>query len=230
MNDLIVSTISPVTVVGGGDATVDALLSAIVLAPRCLAADGGAALAVQAEVSLEAVIGDFDSVTPEVLDQIPAHRQHRITEQMTTDFEKVLLRVQTPLVIGVGFLGGRLDHELAAFHTLLAYAHQPCILLGDTQIVFLAPSKIGLPAQVGDLVSLFPLCDVTGQSKGLTWPIGGLAFAPGHKIGTSNSAEGPFEVQMDGPGMLMILPKEFMPSVVAAFLQSDHVRWPVRAR
>lgn len=228
MNDIIVSTFAPITVVGGGDATVDALHSAVAIAPCCLAADGGAALAVRAGVPLEAVIGDFDSVPRDVLKQIPPHRQHHISEQMTTDFEKVLMRVQTPLVIGVGFLGGRLDHQLAALHSLLAFAHQPCILLGTEQIIFLAPSKITLAAQAGDVVSLFPLRNVMGQSLGLTWPIDGLAFRPGQKIGTSNSADGPFEVRMDQSGMLMILPVAFMPSVVTAFLRPDHVQWPVR--
>jgi thiamine pyrophosphokinase len=139
------------------------------------------------------------------------------------------MRVQAPVIVGVGFLGGRLDHELAALHALLSFAHQPCILLGADQIVFLAPPKITLPTNAGDVVSLFPLCDVQGKSRGLSWPIEGLAFKPGRKIGTSNSAEGPFEVEMDRPGMLMILPSALMPSAVAAFSQPDHARWPARA-
>lgn len=229
MNDMIVSTLTPITAIGGGDASADQLLFALGLAPVCVAADGGAALALRAGIMPEAVIGDFDSLPPHVLARIPAAQRHVITEQLSTDFEKVLLRVRTPVMIGVGFLGGRLDHELAALHALLGHADQPCVLLGDGQIVFLAPPVLKLPAQAGDLVSLFPLTAVRGRSHGLKWPIEGLAFEPGLKIGTSNAATGPFEVEMDAPGMLIILPDRFMPDVVAAFLQPDRARWPVRA-
>lgn len=229
MIDMIVSTSAPITVIGGGDASIDQLLVAHAVAPVCVAADGGAALALRAGIMPEAVIGDFDSVPPDALARIPVARRHLINEQMSTDFEKVLMRVKTPVIIGVGFLGGRLDHELAALHALVEYAHQPCILLGAGQIVFLAPPCLKLSAQAGDLVSLFPLAAVEGRSQGLEWPINGLAFEPGRKIGTSNAATGPFEVEMDAPGMLMILPNRFMPDVVAAFLQPDRVQWPVRA-
>jgi thiamine pyrophosphokinase len=229
MTDVIVSTCTPITVIGGGDASLDDLHRAMSFASSCVAADGGAALGIEAGVRLEAVIGDFDSVTPQTLTQIPAHRQHHVAEQNSTDFQKVLMRINTPLVLGVGFLGGRLDHELGALHVLMAYAHQPCILMNATQIVFVAPRKMALPAQAGDLVSLFPLLDVTGRSTGLKWPIDGLSFRPGLKVGTSNCADGPFEVEMDGPGMLMILPASFISSVVAAFLKPDHVPWPSHA-
>lgn len=229
MFDPIVSTLSPLTIVGGGEATLHELDVALSYAPQCVAADGGAALAMQGKASLEAVIGDFDSVTSEVLSQIPVERQHHIAEQDSTDFEKVLMRVDSPLILGVGFLGGRLDHELAALHVLLSFAHQPCILLDATQIVFLAPPKIALPALADDLVSLFPLRQVTGRSKGLKWPIDGISFQPGKRVGTSNCALGRFEIETDGQGMLMILPASFISSVVAAFLRPDHVQWPARA-
>ena len=44
---------------------------------------------------------------------------HRIAEQETTDFDKVLRSVAAPLAIAVGFSGGRLDHELAVLNCLL---------------------------------------------------------------------------------------------------------------
>jgi thiamine pyrophosphokinase len=221
MIDKIVSSPKPIVAVGGGDADAAQLGHAAGFAAHCVAADSGAALALGAGLPVDAVIGDLDSISADTLSQVPKNRCHRITEQMSTDFEKVLMRVETPLVLGVGFLGGRLDHELAAL--------QPCLLLGAEQIVFLAPRTIALPAAAGEVVSLFPLRAVTGRSSGLTWPIEGLAFEPGRKIGTSNSAKSAFEVEMDAPGMLMILPVAAMPHVVAAFLKPDHARWPVRA-
>lgn len=214
---------------GGGQASAADLHKALKLAPRCVAADGGAVLALEAGVDLAAVIGDFDSVPAEVLAQVPADRVHHIAEQNSTDFEKALRLVDAPVIVGVGFTGGRLDHQLAALHALARYAHRPCVLMGESEIVLLAPPLITLPCKAGDVVSLVPLAPVTGHSTGLCWPIAGLNFAPGGQNGTSNRAEGPVTLTMDAAHMLLILPRALMPPVVAQLSRPDHARWPVRA-
>ena len=225
----IVHTQHPITLVGGGQATPDDLHKSLMLAPLCVAADGGAALAVRAGVDLAAVIGDFDSINPDILAQVPPARQHHIPEQDSTDFEKALLRIDAPLILGVGFCGARVDHQLAAFHTLVKFAHQPCVLLAEDELIFVAPPDITLPSTAGETISLFPLARVTGRSTGLHWPIDGLAFRPGYQTGTSNRATGPVRIQMDGPGMLMIAPTRLIQQVVQQLSQRTNARWPVRA-
>ncbi|MDF3414238.1 thiamine diphosphokinase [Sulfitobacter sp. M57] len=229
MFDPIVSSPDLVTLVGGGEATPQDLAEALTLAPVCVAVDGGAALALRCDVAPAAVIGDFDSVSDRDLAGVPAHRQHRIAEQDSTDFEKALSRVATPVVLGVGFLGGRVDHQLAAFHTLAARCERPCVLLGREEVVCLAPPAISLPTQVGDVVSLFPLAAVAGQSTGLEWPIQGLAFDPLTQIGTSNRATGPVTLQMQTAAMILILPRRLMPELLSALSQTATARWPARA-
>lgn len=230
MTDAIVDISEPITLVGGAAAHVDVLADALDLAPTCVAVDGGAALALSAGVDPVAVIGDFDSVTATTLGQVPQTRQHRIDEQSTTDFEKALMRVNAPVILGVGFTGGRVDHQLAALNTLLAYAHQPCVLMTQDEIILLAPPEITLPTQAGEVVSLFPLEPVTGASTGLEWPIEGLNFAPGGQIGTSNRALGPCSLTMGGPGMLLILPRRFLSAVTQHFVAHPNVRWPALAQ
>lgn len=227
MNDVIVDSVSPLTLVGGGQATVQDLHEALTLAPICVAADGGAQLALRAGVDLAAVIGDFDSVSDAARRQIPAERQYRVDEQMNTDFEKALLRLRAPVVLGLGFLGGRVDHQLAAFHALMRFAHQPVVLLGQEEIVFLTPPDLALPTRAGDLVSLFPMGEAGGMSEGLEWPIAGLAFRQGRKIGTSNKATGPVRITMQSPNMLTILPRRLVGAAVSALGSSTGVRWPV---
>ncbi len=225
----IVRSASPITLVGGGQATRRDLQKALTLAPICAAVDGGAALALRAGVLPDVVIGDFDSVPAEVLDQIPSERRHRIAEQESTDFEKALRRVVAPVVIGVGFLGGRVDHQLAVFHTLAAVPERPCVLLGRTEVVCLLPPQLHLPTRAGDVVSLFPLGSVTGRSTGLKWPIDGLAFDPMTRIGTSNAATGPIIIDTEGPALLGVFPRRLMPALVAALATPDVARWPARA-
>ncbi len=229
MLNTIVHSSDPVTLVGGGSAVPADLREALSLAPLCVAADGGAALALEAGIDPLAVIGDFDSLPADLLARIPRDRQHRIAEQMSTDFEKALTRIDAPLVIGVGFAGGRVDHQLAALHTLFALPHRPCVLLAGAELIFLAPPAIDLPTARGDVVSLFPLAAVTGHSTGLEWPIDGLTFAPETFVGTSNRATGPVHLQMDGPGMLMIVPRRLIRPVTAQLSRPDLARWPARA-
>lgn len=228
MDEQIVDTLEPITLVGGGEATPQDLQEALTLAPKCVAADGGADLALRAGVELTALIGDFDSVSAAQRALVPAARQHLITEQDTTDFEKCLAHIRAPLILGVGFTGGRLDHQLAALHVLARYAHQPCVLLGRQELIFLAPPQLSLPTQPGDLVSLFPLAPVQGKSSGLKWDIEGLAFDPLHQIGTSNEATGACVLEIQAPAMVVMVPRRLIQPVVSQLSQAQGARWPVR--
>ena len=154
----------PITLVGGGQATPEDLHEALTLSEGCVAADGGAALVLSQGVPLDALIGDFDSVTADQRAAVPAERQHHVTEQDSTDFEKALCRIVAPVVLGVGFLGGRMDHQMAALHVLLRYPERPCILIGAHELTFLAPPQIALPTKVEDVVSVFPCLLYTSPS------------------------------------------------------------------
>jgi thiamine pyrophosphokinase len=82
-------------------------------------------------------------------------------------------------------------------------------------------------------VSLLPLAPVTGGSAGLRWPIEGLSFDPLGRVGASNVATGPVSLRMDGPGMLVVLPREALDAAVAALLAAPPTpeEWaPPRAR
>ena len=228
MSNTILHSSVPVTLVGGGHASLQDISEVLTIAPKLVAVDGGLRHALLAGATPDAVIGDMDSVLPEALADIPEARRHRVSEQQTTDFDKALRHVSAPVVLGVGFCGGRIDHQLAAFHTLLVHADRPCVLLTETQIIVIAPPQLALEMAAGDIVSLFPLVPVRGTSRGLEWPIEGLSFDPGVFVGTSNRALGSVEIAMDAPGMLLILPRGQLTQVVAHFAQGG-ARWPARA-
>lgn len=198
------------------------------MAPDLVAVDSGLVLAMGAGTVPQAVIGDMDSVPPDVLSRIDGARQHLVSEQQTTDFDKALRNLETPVVIGVGFCGGRIDHQLAAFHTLLLHADRPCVLLAESEIILLAPPRITLGCAPDEIVSLFPLRPCAGHSTGLQWPIEGLRFDPARFVGTSNRALGPVEIEMHAPAMLLILGRHHLKQVVAHFAQGG-ARWPARA-
>lgn len=231
MKNSFLDILEPLTIIGGGDCTVEDIKLARTIAPTCVAADGGAHIALSSGMPLAAVIGDMDSISDDARAQIPADRFHYIAEQDSTDFDKVLRHVSTPLAIGVGFSGGQVDHALAALHTLVVYAHQRIILLCEQDIVFLCPPEMALSLDAGTRVSLFPLGPVRGASTGLKWPIDGIDFAPGHRSGTSNRANGDVTLTLDRPNMLCILPRGLIQQVGSLLAGPQApAQWPVRAR
>lgn len=210
-----------VTLLGASKVKRRVLTEALTFAPRLIAADGGVKNAVKIGQLPEFVIGDLDSADPDILARIPPDRQIRIAEQETTDFEKCLLTIDAPLILGVGFLGRRLDHQLAAFNALLRYKEKPVVLIGTHDLCFHLPPDLTFRIGRGTRVSLFPLVPVTGRSEGLRWPVAGISFAPDGRIGTSNIAEeDDMRLCMDGPGMLAIMPRAVLPQVVQALSPS----------
>ena len=202
-----------VTLVGGAAFAADDLHHARAIAPHVIAADGGADALDDFGIVPEAVIGDMDSMRGMVSKEA---RVLRVNEQNTTDFEKCLIHVNARFFIGVGFLGGRMDHTLSVLHGLMMHRGEVVVLIGEEDLVFAAPRAWSAELAAGDRVSFFPLMPCRGvASEGLRWPIKGLSFAAGSQIGTSNEATGGrVAASFDGPGVVTILPKAYLEAVI----------------
>jgi thiamine pyrophosphokinase len=224
MSELPLRFESAVTLVGAGALDRAMVEAAHRFAPVLIAADGGADRLVEMRLHPRAVIGDMDSIAdPERWRAGPAAFVH-LAEQDTTDFEKCLYATEAPLYLAVGFTGRRIDHTLAVFHTLLRYPQKRVVVVGEHEVSALAPpgATLRLAVTPGTRVSIYPLLPVTAtHSRGLAWPIDGLALAPGQKIGTSNEASQPVvEVAFDGPGALVMLEREALGSLAGAISNS----------
>lgn len=209
-----VESTSPVTLVGGGPVGPKAFDLALARAARVVAADGGADTVLQAGHEPEVVIGDFDSISAAARAALPGRLWHD-PDQDSTDFEKCLRRIVAPLILAVGFAGGRMDHLLAVMNVLVRYPRQRVIVVGPEDLCVLAPPKIRLDLPLGSPVSLFPMAPVSAQSGGLHWPVAGLTFAPNGQSGTSNRAEGgPVTLEVAQPAMLLLLPLEALDPLI----------------
>lgn len=206
---------APVALVGAGPVAPEALGDCLARAGAAVAADGGAAALLAAGRVPDLVIGDLDSLRPRDRARLPPDRVHRVAEQDSTDFEKCLLRIEAPLVLATGFLGGRADHALAALSVLARGVGPPCVVLSAQDAVCHLPARLSLDLPLGTRVSLFPMAPVAGLSEGLRWPIEAIAFAPAGRIGTSNEALGPVHLAMGGPGMLLIVPRAALDTLLA---------------
>lgn len=212
-----------VTLLGGGRLMPDDLSMSLAVAPHLVAADSGAMAALAAGHMPEAVYGDMDSLPAAIRAQIPRDRIHQIAEQTSTDFDKALRHIAAPVILAAGFTGGRVDHELAVYHGLVARPDARCLVVGAQDIVMHAPPRLALDLPVGTRLSLFPMASVTGVSRGLAWPIAGLVFHPAQRIGTSNvTDDARLELSFDAPGMLLIVPRVHL-GVMAAALAATSV-------
>ncbi|MFC3168679.1 MULTISPECIES: thiamine diphosphokinase [Paracoccus] len=204
-----------VTVVGGGATTPYDLQTALAVAPTLVAADGGADRALALGQPPDWVIGDLDSITPQARRIIPSGRICHVAEQDSTDFAKCLTRIAAPFVMAVGFAGLRLDHTLSVLTTMASTPRPLVILLSSDDVVFVAPPRLTLPLMPGTRVSLYPMGPSRGISTGLEWPIEGIEFAPGGRVGTSNMAKGVVTLRIEGK-MLLMLPRSTLASVMTA--------------
>ena len=195
----------------GGEVPPRAALAHLVPSLRAVcAADSG--LEVVHEWGLEPtlIVGDMDSLTkPELLFAYPRARIVRVDRAKDeTDTElglRLLCETGRYDIILAGGGGGRLDHLLAV-RALFERPLRPREWWTASERVVLAdgPFEAELPA--GAIVSVFPLAPGARgmRSRGLRWPLDGLAWGPGD-FGVSNEAMGGKVRVEPGIGELLVV-------------------------
>lgn len=222
----IVNSAAMMTLLGGGAVDRGDLDHALALAPVLVAADGGANRAFDWGIWPAAVIGDLDSVDRAQAQDADVPLLF-VDDQNSTDLQKCLAETHAGVVLGVGFLGGRLDHELAAITALCGVRDRAVVLIGAEDVVFRVPADFTLELQAETRVSLFPMSAVEAQSEGLAWALDGLPFRPNGQIGCSNIASGGVaRVRIASGDMLMILPKALLLQVVDALCDAHGISKP----
>ena len=210
------STQKKLLIVGGADFSEELFKEVYDNEIPIIAADGGVNFLTEKNISFELVIGDLDSVSKQKIQNIEPEKIIRISEQDSTDLEKVLFNTQSPLTIGIGFLGAQIDHELAALSALVKFSHKKIIFIGEHDIVFLVPPSFSLNSFNGMRISLYPLDEVKVHSDGLQWATDGLTMKPTGQLGTSNKAIGKsIHLAPDKPKLLLILPKSLLNEAIS---------------
>ena len=210
----------PVILVGASPVELGSFFLSLPEAWPVIAADGGVDKLAGCGRRPELVIGDMDSVTA-----LPADIPHLLlTGQDDTDFEKCLARIRAPLIVGFGFLDGRLDHSLAVMHALAAQRNSSAVMLcGTHDVLACLRGDITFAAAPGARVSIWPLGrQAFRRSDGLRWPLDGLEMQLGGVIGTSNEASAE-QVEIEaaaGDGYAVIMPVSCADLLLAAMLPS----------
>ncbi len=156
--------------------------------------DGAYDFLVAKQIIPDAIIGDFDSISPEKIN--PAHSKLiHIQEQDSTDFEKALnylIDLQITELDVYGASGREHDHFLGNLSTAKAYMDKINIEFYDdfSYYKFIPAGKeIKANTIIGKKVSLIPFPYAHKvYATGLQYPVEGLNFELGTYIGTRNIA------------------------------------------
>jgi len=174
-----------------------AFYAAIDSADMFIAADSGAATALEYGCTPRIVVGDFDSLDELLLEDLSkrgSEIRRAVVEKDETDTE---LAVQAAIDEGatqitlVGALGGaRFDHTMANILLLAGFESVPITLVDGPSMCWLVrgPGSSAIDGKVGDLVSLLPLSgDASGIcTHGLYYALNGEALSFGKPRGVSN--------------------------------------------
>lgn len=170
------------------------LQSVVAGAEVLIGADAGAVRLREAGLRIDYVVGDFDSVPPELLRSLPAESVVHDPGQDDTDLEKALrfavTRWEQPHVVVVGTTGDRIDHVLGNVCGAVRYTEKAFIrFVEDYSITYFAHRQVQFEAPVGATVSLLPLGEVKGvRTEGLKWALHGETLDIGTR-GVSNVVE-----------------------------------------
>ncbi len=145
------------------------------------------------------VVGDFDSVSSEVLEfykkqtQIIFHTYNAEKDNTDTDIAlKLATRLKSSKITILGALGKRMDHAIANIHILkdALEAEIPCQILDEYNRIYLINKETTLEKEkvYGKYVSLIPL---TSTVEGLTltgfkYPLNHYTLPIGTSLGISN--------------------------------------------
>lgn len=204
----------PALMVANGAACSEELLGQLLeWSPFVLALDGALPRLHQLGIKVDAVLGDFDSMTDHdrhVEAQQPILVIHA-PDQNKTDLEKgldYLLAEGHNAVNVVWATGRRADHNLANLSNVVKYAGRMQInMLDDYSRIYQLPPYFKKWYPAGSIISLVPIGRVEGiTTQNLRYPLLGESLELGVRIGTSNEAasEGWVEITHERGHLLLM--------------------------
>ncbi len=161
-----------------------------------IAADGGANLLADNNVSPDVVIGDLDGIDSSVLASLPAEKVVHIVDQNLTDCQKALRHaegLQATDIVVFGAEGTRIDHSLSALYSAGPYQERARIRLVFERMIAhcVGPGNRALETRPSLLVSLLPALPTrVRRAEGLEFPVDGLELLAGGRDGVSNRSTG----------------------------------------
>jgi thiamine pyrophosphokinase len=187
-----------------------------------IAADGGAQHCLDLGLRPATVIGDMDSIPPQLINDLKAQGAQLIVyprDKDQTDLELALsyaVEQAVQEVLLFGLLGGRLDLSLANLTLLTRDDWQNVSLVvsnePDTAYLMRDHDAVSLHGKLGDIVSLIPLTDQVTEvsTTGLRWPLESAVLALGNTISVSNEMLSESARIRIGAGKLLLVHRDIL--------------------
>jgi thiamine pyrophosphokinase len=191
-----------------------AVAEALATADLIIAADSGAATALQAGYTPSIIVGDFDSLalSERELADLGSQVIRAKVEKDETDTELAVLTAiehGADRVTILGGLGGeRFDHAMANILLLAGFAVPIRLVDGPTTCWLLhGPGNTHIEGQTGDLLSLLPLTSDAAniRTMGLYYPLAGETLHFGRPRGVSNVLTSASATVSLERGMLLVI-------------------------
>lgn len=162
------------------------------------------------------VVGDFDSIDPQIIDILTHDPRIEVDEFVAEkDETDTHLAIMKAIDIGsthidlIGGTGSRMDHTLANIHIMMIPLRKKvnCRVIDKNNIISLMDVNTSFYKNDYKYISLVPLTDqVSGiTTKGLKYPLSGYTMKKGISIGVSNEfIEDQAEISIE-KGILMVI-------------------------
>jgi len=201
----------------GGNSVAPRVEPASLEADVVIAADSGLHLAEALGLTVDVVVGDFDSVDPELLaaaQAAGATTEAHPADKDATDFELALLAARVrgaDSITIIGGTGGRFDHAVAnvlllgdaAFANISLRAH-----FGPATLTVIR-DEATLADRIGSYVSLLPIGGPASgiTTRGLRWNLDADTLTSGTSRGVSNEfAEPSARITVASGALLVVQP------------------------
>jgi len=203
----------------GGDPVPDASVVGLDPHDDVIAADSGAVEALRHGYRVDLLVGDLDSVPPDVVEEV--RRAGGVVEQhpVGKDATDLALAIERAVERGAGRVtvvgghGGRLDHLVANVALLASEAHRDVEIvarMGPATLVVLRGAQ-PLHGRVGEVVTLLSFGGPARVrcTEGLLFPLEEATLTPGSSRGVSNQLTATVAtVVVDAGVVVAILPGE----------------------
>lgn len=189
-----------ILIITGGQVDIDFLIEHTdrVRYDKIIAADKGLVAADQCNILLDYIVGDFDSVSVEILEKYKGKSTPIDTFPTEKDKSDTQIAIELALMHSpknidiIGATGTRLDHVLANIHLLLLPLQlgiDACMMDKNNRIYLKKESfSMEKKYQYGEYVSLLPFSEkVSGLTlKGFKYPLNHVTLSAGNSLGISN--------------------------------------------
>ncbi|MGI6707015.1 MAG: thiamine diphosphokinase [Clostridia bacterium] len=161
-----------------------------------IAADGGALIAHEMNVSPQYVIGDFDSIDEDILRHFEEKGSRIVRYPREKDETDTHLAVDTALDLGAneiviaGGIGSRFDHSLGNILLLIRIARRGVRgkIIDDLNEIYVSDSTFLISGNPGETLSILPFSEnaFIHRTDGLYYPISNRLLPIDYPYGVSN--------------------------------------------